>query len=189
MATMFRASLMAFVILLAGSAAQAEEENGVHASLSGVNMWYTDSGGSGVPIVLLHAKTGTSAYWLKQSEAFGHAGYRVIAFDRRGWGKSIADPSTGPQPGTIADDLDALATYLKLDKFFLLGTAGGSVAALDYAAWHQERLRGLIIAASTGSFSATGSVPRARATRPLSTRSCEPGTTPRSGGRGAKRPP
>jgi pimeloyl-ACP methyl ester carboxylesterase len=153
MATMFRASLMAFVILLAGSAAQAEEENGVHASLRGVNMWYTDSGGSGVPIVLLHAKTGTSAYWLKQSEAFGHAGYRVIAFDRRGWGKSIADPSTGPQPGTIADDLDALATYLKLDKFFLLGAAGGGVAALDYAAWHQERLRGLIIAASTGSFS------------------------------------
>jgi hypothetical protein len=49
MATMFRASLMAFVILLAGSAAQAEEENGVHASLSGVNMWYTDSGGSGCP--------------------------------------------------------------------------------------------------------------------------------------------
>ena len=65
----------------------------------------------------------------------------------------MADPATGPQPGTIADDLDALATYLKLDKFFLLGTAGGGFAALDYAAWHQERLRGLIIAASTGSFS------------------------------------
>jgi pimeloyl-ACP methyl ester carboxylesterase len=80
------------------------------------------------------------------------AGYRVIAFDRRGWGKSLADPSTGPQPGTIADDLDALATNLKLPKFFLLGTAGGGFAALDYAAWHQDRLRALIITASTGAF-------------------------------------
>jgi pimeloyl-ACP methyl ester carboxylesterase len=42
---------------------------------------------------------------------------------------------------------------LKLDRFWLLGTAGGGFAALDYAAWHQERLRGLIVGASTGLFS------------------------------------
>src|SRR6202034_1205406 len=104
------------------------------------------------PIILLHANTGTSANWAKQDETFARAGYRVIAFDRRGWGKSVADPSSGPQPGSVAGDLDALVTYLKLDKFYLLGVAGGGFAALDYAAWHQEHLRGLIVAASTGSF-------------------------------------
>jgi pimeloyl-ACP methyl ester carboxylesterase len=103
--------------------------------------------------VLLHANTGTSANWSAQNEAFAHAGYRVIAFDRRGWGKSVADPASGTQPGSIAGDLDALVTALKLPRFFLLGVAGGGFAALDYAAWHPEHLRGLIVAASTGSFS------------------------------------
>jgi pimeloyl-ACP methyl ester carboxylesterase len=99
---------------------------------------------------LLHANTGTSGVWANQVEDFSGAGYRVIAFDRRGWGKSIANAATGPQPGSIADDLDALADYLKLDRFHLLGVAGGGFAALDYAAWRPERLRSLVVAASTG---------------------------------------
>ena len=123
---------------------------GAFAELPGVKLWFTDTGGSGVPIVLLHANTGTSAVWEKQIASFSQAGYRVIAFDRRGWGKSIANPATGPQPGSIADDLDALAESLKLDRFHLLGIAGGGFAALDYAAWRPERLRSLVIAASTG---------------------------------------
>ena len=44
------------------------------------------------------------------------AGYRVITFDRRGWGRSTANPDTGPQPGTIADDLHALVGYLRIDR-------------------------------------------------------------------------
>jgi pimeloyl-ACP methyl ester carboxylesterase len=123
---------------------------GAFAELPGVKLWFTDTGGSGVPIVLLHANTGTSAVWENQIASFSQAGYRVIAFDRRGWGRSIANPATGPQPGSIADDLDALAESLKLDRFHLLGIAGGGFAALDYAAWRPERLRSLVIAASTG---------------------------------------
>jgi pimeloyl-ACP methyl ester carboxylesterase len=132
---------------------QAADAAGAYADLPGVKLWFTDTGGKGVPIVLLHANTGTSVNWAPQNAALSRAGYRVIAFDRRGWGKSVADPTTGPQPGSIAGDLDALVSYLKLDRFFLLGVAGGGFAALDYAAWHQEHLRGLIVAASTGSFS------------------------------------
>jgi pimeloyl-ACP methyl ester carboxylesterase len=124
--------------------------SGAYAELPGVKLWFTDSGGTGTPIVLLHANTGTSAAWASQVESFSLAGYRVIAFDRRGWGKSIANPATGPQPGNIAGDLDALADYLKLDRFHLLGVAGGGFAALDYAAWHPEKLRSLVIGASTG---------------------------------------
>jgi pimeloyl-ACP methyl ester carboxylesterase len=127
--------------------------SGTYADLPGVKLWFTDTGGTNTPIVLLHANTGTSAVWAKQIESFSRAGYRVIAFDRRGWGKSIADPVSGPQPGSIADDLDALADHLKLDRFHLLGTAGGGFAALDYAAWRPERLRSLVICASTGQVS------------------------------------
>ena len=133
------------------SARAAENSvSGAYAELPGVKLWFTDSGGTGTPIVLLHANTGTSAAWASQVESFALAGYRVIAFDRRGWGKSIANPATGPQPGSIAGDLDALADHLKLDRFHLLGVAGGGFAALDYAAWHPEKLRSLVIGASTG---------------------------------------
>jgi len=123
---------------------------GTHAELPGVKLWFVDSGGSGVPIVLLHPNTGTCEVWDSQIAGFAQAGYRVIAFDRRGWGNSTPDPATGPQPGSIAGDLDALVDYLKLDKFHLLGVAGGGFTALDYAAWQPQRLRGLIVGGSTG---------------------------------------
>ena len=121
-----------------------------HADLPGVHLWYTDSGGSGVPVVLLHANTGNADSWQYNIPGFVEAGYRVITFDRRGWGRSTANPDTGPQPGTIAEDLHALLEYLKLDRFHLVAVAGGGFAAYDYVLWHPERLRSLVIAASGG---------------------------------------
>ena len=134
-----------------GQAAEATAA-GRYAELPGVKLWFTDTGGAGTPIVLLHANTGTSESWEAQAAAFARQGYRVVAFDRRGWGKSLADPATGPQPGTVAGDLDALADHLKLDKFHLIGVAGGGFVSIDYAAWRPERLRSLVVAASTGQF-------------------------------------
>src|SRR3569833_2027824 len=122
---------------------------GAYLDLPGVKLWFTDSGGSGTPLILLHAATGTSAAWKHQLRPFAEAGYRVIAIDRRGWGRSIADPATGPQPGTATEDLDALAERLALGRCHLLGLAAGGHVALDYASWRGERLRSLVIAAST----------------------------------------
>src|ERR1700722_9913957 len=48
-------------------------------------------------------------------------GYRVIAFDRRGWGRTVIDP-TEPQPGTAAGDLLALLDDLGLDRVHVVGT-------------------------------------------------------------------
>ena len=135
--------------LVAAARQQARAYAG-HADLPGVHLWYTDTGGSGAPIVFLHANTGTSESWAPQNAAFSQAGYRVIAFDRRGWGKSLPDPTTGSQPGTVADDLDGLAQTLKLDRFHLVGVAGGGFVALDYASWHPDRLLSLVLSASTG---------------------------------------
>jgi pimeloyl-ACP methyl ester carboxylesterase len=149
----FLVAAVCAAVLVGPCEAKAEtavDNSGRFAELPGVKLWFTDSGGTGAPLILLHANTGTSAVWANQVASFSKAGYRVIAFDRRGWGKSIANPATGAQPGTVAGDLDALADHLKLDTFHLLGVAGGGFAALDYAAWRPERLKSLVIGASTG---------------------------------------
>jgi pimeloyl-ACP methyl ester carboxylesterase len=134
---------------LAASSANAAVA-GAYAELPGVRLWYTDTGGDGEVLILLHANTGTSENWEPQNEAFAAAGYRVIAFDRRGWGKSIANPATGPQPGTVAEDLHSLVVSLDIERYHLVGVAGGTFIALDYVAWHPERVLTLVAAASTG---------------------------------------
>jgi pimeloyl-ACP methyl ester carboxylesterase len=119
------------------------------AGLPGVRLWYIDSGGSGVAVVFMHAATGSVRNWEYQVTAFTDAGYRFIAFDRRGWGRTVIDPS-GPQPGTAADDLNALMTHLRIDRFHLVGTAAGGFVALDYAVSFPQRLRSVVMANSIG---------------------------------------
>jgi pimeloyl-ACP methyl ester carboxylesterase len=143
-------AVLALAASAASPAAAVDSANGTYAELPGVNLWFTDTGGTGTPIVLLHSNTGNSEIWQPQIAAFAAAGYRVIAFDRRGWGRSTAVATSGEQPGSIAGDLAMLADHLKLEKFDLLGVAGGGFAALDYAAWHPERVRRLVIGGSTG---------------------------------------
>jgi pimeloyl-ACP methyl ester carboxylesterase len=130
----------------------SEAIRGAHALLPGVRLWFVDTGGPGTPVILLHANTGTVHAWTPQINALQQAGFRAIAFDRRGWGRSMADPSTGDQPGSVAQDLDALATYLKLPAFHLVGIAGGGFVALDFATWRPERVLKLIVAGSNGQF-------------------------------------
>src|SRR5438876_4377168 len=120
-----------------------------YADLPGVRIWYRDTGGTGVPVVLLHATTGSSRVWEYQFPVFTENGFRVIAYDRRGFGRSVIDPA-GAQPGTGADDLQSLMNHLGIDRFHLIGTAGGGFVALDYALSFPERLRSLVVASSIG---------------------------------------
>lgn len=119
------------------------------ADLPGVHLWFKDTGGNGVPVVFIHAATGSSQVWERQLSAFTAAGYRVIVYDRRGFGRSTIDPS-GPQPGTGADDLLALLEHLRVDRFHLVGTAAGAFVGLDFAVSFPQRLRSLVVANSIG---------------------------------------
>jgi pimeloyl-ACP methyl ester carboxylesterase len=91
--------------------------------------------GTGVPIVFLHAGSGSAALWQGQIDFFADAGYRCIAYDRRG-------------RAAAADELEALASQLALERFHLVGTAAGGIVALDYALSFPKRLRSLVIANS-----------------------------------------
>src|SRR5262245_33060112 len=137
---------MAIYLSLVASAFPQGRET--YADLPGVRLWYKDTGGNGVPVVFLHSNTGSSQNWEHQIPAFTAAGYRLIAFDRRGWGRTMAEP--GAQPGTAADDLRALMKFLGIDRFHLIGTAGGGFVAFDYALSFPEQLRSVVVANSIG---------------------------------------
>src|SRR5262245_21575296 len=118
----------------------------MHAELGGGKIWFEDTGGSGEPLVLLHAGTGTTGMWLHQVEAFSDANYRVVSYDRRGHGSSDKNASNSP----ASDDLLSLVDHLHLGKIHLLGTAAGGIVALDFALSHPGRLRSLVVANSIG---------------------------------------
>ena len=111
---------------------------------------YRDTGGDGEVVVFLHALAGSSESWVKQFSAFSAAGYRAIAPDRRGWGDSGLAHNGDNGVGTAAEDLDAFVDALGIGSFHLVGIAGGGFVALDYAEWRADRIRSLVIAASTG---------------------------------------
>jgi non-heme chloroperoxidase len=98
-------------------------ENSIH-----INLHYEDLG-TGKPVVLIHGWPLNGASWEKQTAALLEAGYRVIAYDRRGFGQSTK-PSTGYEYDTLAQDLDKLLAKLDLQDVTLVGFSmgGGEVA-------------------------------------------------------------
>ncbi|MGD9902062.1 MAG: alpha/beta fold hydrolase [Vicinamibacterales bacterium] len=143
------ALLLATIAVEAGGARQ--DQGALRQGLAGVpgaQLFYYDSGGSGPAIVLLHAATGSVRAWEYQFGPLVAAGYRVVAYDRRGHGRTEVDPD-GPL-ATAADDLIALADAMGLDRFHLVGTAAGGIVAIDAALAFPARLRSLVVANSLG---------------------------------------
>jgi non-heme chloroperoxidase len=93
-----------------------------------IELYYEDHG-SGQPVVLIHGYPLSGASWEKQVPVLLDAGYRVITYDRRGFGKS-SQPTTGYNYDTFAEDLHQVVTHLKLRDFTLIGFSmgGGEVA-------------------------------------------------------------
>jgi non-heme chloroperoxidase len=93
-----------------------------------IDIYYEDHG-SGKPIILIHGYPLSGASWEKQLPVLLNAGYRVITYDRRGFGKS-SQPTEGYNYDTFAADLQQLITQLKLQDVTLVGFSmgGGEIA-------------------------------------------------------------
>jgi non-heme chloroperoxidase len=93
-----------------------------------IDLYYEDHG-SGQPVILIHGYPLSCSSWEKQLPVLLNAGHRVIAYDRRGFGKS-SQPTTGYNYDTFAEDLHKLITHLELRDFALVGFSmgGGEVA-------------------------------------------------------------
>lgn len=88
-----------------------------------------DTGGAGRPVVLIHGWPLSGEAFNGQIPALQQAGYRVVTYDRRGFGRSDK-PLTGYTYDTLADDLRTLLTELELIDVTLVGFSmgGGEVA-------------------------------------------------------------
>jgi pimeloyl-ACP methyl ester carboxylesterase len=93
-----------------------------------IDLYYEDHG-SGNPVVLIHGYPLSGRAWEKQMPALVDAGYRVVIYDRRGFGRS-GQPWSGYNYDTFAEDLHQLVTDLGLRNFALVGHSmgGGEVA-------------------------------------------------------------
>jgi non-heme chloroperoxidase len=140
------AAMAAFVASLGWGQSQPLTLQDGFVDVPGAKIYYKDSGGRGVPVVFLHAFTGSTEVWEQQVPAFIRAGYRFIAYDRRGFGRTVAD-ANGPA-STGPDDLLALVDHLKIDKFHLVGTAGGGFVALDFVISYPHRVRSFTLLCS-----------------------------------------
>ena len=83
-----------------------------------IQLHYNDHG-SGKPIVLIHGYPLEGNSWEKQEPDLLAAGYRVISYDRRGFGKS-SQPTAGYDYDTFAADLKALLDHLALEEDVVL---------------------------------------------------------------------
>ena len=116
--------------------------------LSSTQVHVEDSGGPGRPVVLIHGWPLSSESWSEQIGPLTDAGYRVVAYDRRGFGRSDK-PSTGFDYDTLADDLDGVLSELDLTDATLVGFSMGGGEVARYIARHgQDRLRSVVFAAA-----------------------------------------
>ncbi|PWD51785.1 alpha/beta hydrolase [Serinibacter arcticus] len=119
-----------------------------HGLFKDTNLHVDDTGGPGRPVVLIHGWPLSGESWSEQIPALQAAGYRVVSYDRRGFGRSDK-PLTGYTYDTFADDLASVLDGLDLTDVTLVGFSMGGGEVVRFAAKHgTERLRSTVLAAA-----------------------------------------
>jgi pimeloyl-ACP methyl ester carboxylesterase len=120
------------------------------ANISGsepVELHYTDQG-SGRPVVLIHGWPLSGRSWENQVPALVDAGFRVITYDRRGFGES-SQPWGGYDYDSFAADLEALLRYLDLEDVALVGfSMGGGEVVRHISTYGTSRVSRAVLAAA-----------------------------------------
>lgn len=97
--------------------------------------------GEGQPLILLHGWTLDHRLWLPQCRGRLAAQNFLVMPDRRGCGRATAPPDLAQE----AEDVIAIADFLRFERFALLGLSRGAVVALDVARRHGSRLTALVV--------------------------------------------
>jgi len=116
------------------------------AKINDINLYY-EIHGNGDLIVLLHHGFGCTKMWKDIYPGLVDSGYRVMMYDRRGYGQS--DPGTDFKAFYVSDrfrsesvrELESLLNYLGIESFHAIGQCEGGVVAVDFAAAFPGRVR------------------------------------------------
>jgi pimeloyl-ACP methyl ester carboxylesterase len=133
----------------AGTAANPADPGRAEAlPTDAVRLHIEDSGGKGRPVVLIHGWPLSAQAWEPQVSVLRAAGYRVVAYDRRGFGLSDK-PASGYGYDTLADDLQRVLEQGALQDVTLVGFSMGGGEVARYIARHGEsRLHSVVFAAA-----------------------------------------
>ncbi|SCL18453.1 alpha/beta fold hydrolase [Micromonospora inyonensis] len=116
-----------------------------------IDLYYEDHG-TGQPVVLIHGFPFNGATWEKQTLALLNAGYRVITYDRRGFGNS-GQPTNGYDYDTLAADLKMLVDQLDLRDAVLVGHSMGTGEVTRYlGAYGSDRVSRAVLLAPLAPF-------------------------------------
>jgi non-heme chloroperoxidase len=116
-----------------------------------IDLYYEDHG-TGSPVVLIHGWPLSGASWEKQTAALLKAGHRVIAYDRRGFGRS-SKPAIGYNYDTFAADLHEVIRSLDLQDVALVGFSMGTGEVTRYLAkYGRARVRKAVLIGTLGPY-------------------------------------
>ena len=102
-----------------------------------VQLHIEDSGGTGRPVVLIHGWPLSAEAWEPQVAVLRDAGFRVVAYDRRGFGRSDK-PESGYGYDTLADDLQRVMDECGLQDVTMVGFSMGGGEVARYVGRHGE---------------------------------------------------
>jgi pimeloyl-ACP methyl ester carboxylesterase len=123
------------------------------ASINGDRVYYESHGG-GDAVVLLHHGFGSSKIWKDIYLNLAACGYRVVMYDRRGYGKS--EKGSDFEKFYVSDafrpeNVEELALFMRklgIENFHIIGQCEGGVLGVDYAAKYPEEIKTLIISST-----------------------------------------
>ena len=114
-----------------------------------------EAGGRALPVLFVHSLAGNGGQWRAQLDHLRAAGRRAVALDLRGHGESEPAEDGDYSIAGLAADVAAVADQLGLRRFVLAGHSLGSLAAIDYAGRHPERVAALFLVDPNGDMTDT----------------------------------
>ena len=120
-----------------------------HGLFRNTELHVDDTGGPGRPVVLIHGWPLSGESWKEQIPVLQQAGYRVITYDRRGFGRSDKGPVRQYTYDDLTEDLHTLLTELDLTDVTLVGfSMGGGEVARYFTSYGAERLHSVVFASA-----------------------------------------
>ena len=115
----------------------AKSESGIR-EIDGIRLYY-EAAGKGRPMVLLHGGLGSSTHFAESVPEWSKR-YRVIAYDRRGHGRST-DNAEPFSYAAMADEADRFMGAMAVDSAMVVGFSDGAVVGFHLAARYPARVR------------------------------------------------